>query len=60
MRVVARPLIGQIWELVTDEPVEFEKYVVEVQDCRKITNHLKGIHGIYPKIIKENQRMSTL
>ena len=29
--------------LVTNEPVEFEKKnMVEVQDFRKITNHLRG------------------
>ena len=43
--------------LVTDEPVEFEKYPVEVQDCRKITDHFRGIYGIYPDLIKENRRM---
>jgi hypothetical protein len=26
-------------QLVTDEPVEFEKLLVEVQDCRKINAH---------------------
>ena len=30
-------------QLVTDEPVEFEKLPVEVQDCRKITDHYRGI-----------------
>ena len=25
----------------------------------KITHHFRGIYGIYPKLIKENQRMST-
>ena len=34
--------IGENRQLVTDEPVEFEKYLVEVQDCRKITNHFRG------------------
>jgi hypothetical protein len=52
-------MIGENWQLVTDEPVEFEKIPVEVQDCRKITNHFRGIYGIYPDLIKENRRMST-
>ena len=30
-------MIGENRQLVTDEPVEFEKYPVEIQDCRKIT-----------------------
>ena len=40
--------------LVTDEPVEFEKQPVEVQDFRKITDHLRGIYTIYLKLIKKN------
>ena len=32
--------------LVTDEPVEFEKYPIEVQDFNKIPNHLRGIYII--------------
>ena len=27
--------------VVTDEPIEFENYLVEVEDCRKITHHLE-------------------
>ena len=45
-------MIGENWQLVTNEPVE-------VQDCRKITNHFRRIYGIYPNLIKENRRMST-
>ena len=45
--------------LVTDEPVEFEKQPVEVEDCWKITHHFRGIYRIYPYLMKENQRMST-
>ena len=29
------------------------------QDCRKITDHVRGIYGIYPNLIKENLRMPT-
>ena len=33
--------------------------MVEVQDCRIITDHFSGIYRIYPNLIKANQRMST-
>ena len=46
-------------QLVTNEPVEFEKYLVKVQDCRRITGHFRGIYRIYPNLIQENRRMST-
>ena len=36
---------GRAGQLVTDRPVE-------VQDCRKITDHCRGIYRIYPNIIK--------
>ena len=52
-------MIGENWQLVTDELVEFEKWPVEVQDCMKITDHFRGIYRIYPLLIKENWRMST-
>ena len=52
-------MIGENRQLVTDEPVEFEKEPVEVQDCRRITDHFRGIYRIYPNLIKENWRMST-
>ena len=42
-------MIGENQLLVTDELVEFEKQPVEVQDdCRKVTDHFRGIYGIYP------------
>ena len=31
----------------------------EVGDCRKITNHFRGICRVYPNFIKQNRRMST-
>jgi hypothetical protein len=34
-------MIGENRQLLTDEPVEFEKQLVEVQDCRKITDRFK-------------------
>ena len=46
-------MIGQNRQLfVTNEPVE-------VQDCKKITDHFRGIYGKYLHLIKENRRMST-
>ena len=38
-------MIGENRQLVTDEPVEFEEeaVAVEVQDCRRITDHFRGI-----------------
>ena len=44
---------GENRQLVTSEPVEFEKYSVEFQGFRRITDHLKGIYRIYPNLIKE-------
>ena len=37
----AVPMIGENRQLVTYEPVEFEGQPVEVQDCRKITDHFR-------------------
>ena len=37
-----KPMIGENRQLVTNELVEFEKIPVEVQDCRKITDHFRG------------------
>jgi hypothetical protein len=53
------PTIEENRQLVTDGLVEFEKKMVEVQDCRKFTDHFRGIYRIYPNLIKENRRMST-
>ena len=39
-------MIEENRQLVTDEPVEFEKELVEVQDCRKIPDHSRGIYRI--------------
>ena len=39
---------GWVWELT-----------VEVQDCRKSTDHFQGIYRIYPNLIKKNRSMST-
>ena len=45
-------MIGENRLLVTDEPVE-------VQDCRRITDHFRGIYRIFPILLKEHRRMST-
>ena len=45
-------MIMENWQLVVDKPVE-------VQDCKKFTDHFKGIYRIYPNLIKENRKMST-
>ena len=37
--------------LVTYELVEFEIEPVEVQDFKKIVDHLKGIYRIYPILL---------
>ena len=44
-------MIGENQQLVTNEPIEFEKEPVEVQDCRKITDHFGGIYRIYPNLV---------
>ena len=49
-------MIGENRQLVTDEPVEFEKSPIEVQDCKKIPDHSRGIYRIYPNSIKENPK----
>jgi hypothetical protein len=38
--------------LVTDELVEIEKKSVEVQDCKKITDHFRGIYRNMPQFDK--------
>ena len=48
------PMIGE--NRFTDEPVEFEKEPVEVEDCRRITDWFGRIYGrIYPNLIKEHR-----
>ena len=50
---------GENWLLVIDEPVEFEKLLVEVQDFRKIYVCLRGMYEIYLKFIKKNRKIIT-
>jgi hypothetical protein len=52
-------MIGENWQLITYEPVEFEKLLVEIQDYMKITNRFRGLYRIYPNLIKKKQRMPT-
>jgi hypothetical protein len=47
-------MIGENRQLVADEPVEFEKQLFEVQDCRKMTGHSRGFYRIHPNLIKES------
>ena len=51
-------MIGENRQLVTNDPVEFEKEPVEAQDCMKITNHLRGIYIIFLNSVKEIWRIS--
>ena len=46
-------MIGEKRQLAADEPVEFAKDPVEVQDYRKIADHFRVIYRIYPNLIKE-------
>ena len=50
-------MIGENRQFVTNEPVEFEKKPVAVEDCRKITDQFRGIYRIYPNLTKEIRRM---
>ena len=46
------PMFGKKRRLVADEPVEFKKQPVEVQEFRKFTDHFRGIYWIYLKWMK--------
>ena len=50
-------VLNNVWE----EPVEFKKKTVEVQDFRKFTNSFRWIyHGIYLNRRKQNQKMVNM
>ena len=49
----SHPMIEENRQLVTNEPIKFEKQPVEVQDCRKTTDYFRGIYRINPNLIKE-------
>lgn len=50
---------GEDQSVVTDEPVELEKTVVDVQDFRRNIDHFRRICGINLKQTNKNQKMST-
>jgi hypothetical protein len=50
-----REMNGENQPLVADGPAEFEKQPVEVQGFRKITHHLRGIQGMYLKLIQKSE-----
>ena len=47
------------WTPITDEPIEFEKQPVQIQDFGKIIDLFKGTCIPFLKLIKKNQKMST-
>jgi hypothetical protein len=54
-------MIGENHQLVTNEPIEFEKKLVEVQDCRKNTDHCRGTYRrIYPNFIKGKSKDANM
>ena len=52
-----KPMNGENWPLVTNEPVEFEKSPVEVQDFGIIIDRFRGIY--IPQIDIDNWKVST-
>ena len=46
------------WPVVTNESVEFEKYLVDVQDLKNFTNRLRGIYGTYLKLIEKIRKIT--
>ena len=49
----------EIWPLVTDGLVKFEKWLVQVQYFSQTTKHFRGLYRIYLNLIKENWKIST-
>ena len=43
-------MVGENRQLVTDEPIEFEKQPVQVHDYMKITDHPRGSYRNKPQI----------
>ena len=41
------------------EPVLVTDHPVQVQDFRKLTHHFRGIYGIYLKLMKKTQKITT-
>ena len=50
---------GENRQLVTDVPVEFQKYPIQIQGFRKITDQSRGIYRISLNVIKKTRKMST-
>ena len=50
-----------MFSVVPDEPVEFEKKPIEVQDLRSIIDHFTKVYRrIYAKFMKKNQMMFNM
>ena len=55
-KLVWPTLIG-VFSVVTDEPFEFEKVLVQIQYLMSNTNHFRRTYRIYPKLINnKNER----
>ena len=50
---------GENQPLVTHEPVEFEKQLIQIQDLKQISMPSRISRGIFLSPIKENRKMST-
>jgi len=49
----------EIQLLVTDELVDIEEWLVQVQDFRRIFDQFRGIHELYLNLMKNHWKMST-
>ena len=45
---------GENQQVLTDEPVDFEKEPVEVQDFKQTINQFRGIYKIFLHLTKKN------
>ena len=57
MDFVTRAMNGRIQPVVTDEPVEFEKWPVQIQGIGKSTGPFRRTYRILLNSIKENEKM---
>ena len=53
------PMNREIRLLVIDEPAEFGRQTVEVQDFKNFTDPRRGIHRVYLKVMQDKEKMST-
>jgi hypothetical protein len=44
---------GEHWPELIDKLVEFDKWLVKIQELKEITNHFKGMYKIYLKLMKK-------